>query len=178
MIEILSVLGDAQSKRFLKLCVPIHKHALNGNWPAAKRILDEENKLKNAAIAYGWPTLLHIAAGANQIHFVKELLKMLDDKDIELQDMKGNTAFCFAAAAGNIEIVTLMLERNSQLPVIRGGNGNTPIQYAALQGRRKMLWYLYDKTEHYFNVDDRKLLFFACIYSGVYGKHIINSCNS
>ncbi|MCI62687.1 ankyrin repeat plant-like protein, partial [Trifolium medium] len=41
---------------------------------------------------------------------------MLDDNDILLQDFKGNTAFCFAAAAGNIEIVDIMLNRNPYLP--------------------------------------------------------------
>jgi hypothetical protein len=96
---------------------------------------------------------------------------MLDDKDIALQDVNGNTAFCFAAAAGNIEIVDLLLDRNSQLPVKRGGNGNTPIHYAALQGRCKMTWHLYDKTIHCFEDADWDLLFFACIYTGIYGKY-------
>jgi len=96
---------------------------------------------------------------------------MLDDKDIALQDVNGNTAFCFAAAAGNMEIVDLMLDKNSQLPVKRGGNGYTPIQYAALQGRCKMTWHLYDKTIHLFEDEDWELLFFACIYTGIYGKY-------
>jgi len=96
---------------------------------------------------------------------------MLDDKDIALQDANGNTAFCIAAAAGNIKIVDLMLKRNPKLPIIRGGNGNTPIQYAALQGRYKMTWHLYDETIHCFEEKDRELLFFACIYTGIYGKY-------
>src|SRR4051812_23428600 len=111
------ILGDALEKKFVKLCIPIHKLALEGNWPAAKSLIDKENKLKNAAISNGWPTLLHIAAGANHIEFVKQLLKMLNDSHLELQDSNGNTAFCFAAAAGNIEIVNLMLERNRLLPI-------------------------------------------------------------
>jgi len=96
---------------------------------------------------------------------------MLDDNDIELVDINGNTAFCIAAAAGNIEIVDLMLKRNPILPIKRGGNGNTPIQYAALQGRCKMTWHLYDETIHCFAEKDWGLLFFACIYTGIYGKY-------
>jgi hypothetical protein len=115
--------------------------------------------------------VLHIAAGANHIHFVKELLKILDDNAIELQDINGNTAFCLAAAAGNIEIVDLMLKRIPHLPLERSGNGYTPIQFAALQGRYKMTWHLYYKTINHFGHDDRKLLFFACIYAGIYGKY-------
>ncbi|XP_058752228.1 uncharacterized protein LOC131625384 [Vicia villosa] len=167
--EFLEETSDALEKKFVKLCIPIHKLALEGNWPAAKSLIDEENKLKNAAISNGWPTLLHIAAGANHIEFVKKLLKMLDDtNDLKLQDMNGNTAFCFAAAAGNIEIVNLMLERNRLLPIIRGLNGYTPLQYAALQGRYKMAWHLYDKTIHCFQDKDWDSLFFACIYTGIY----------
>jgi hypothetical protein len=101
---------------------------------------------------------------------VKQLLKRLDDNDMALQDVCGDTAFCIAAAAGNIEIVDLMLERNPHLPIIRGGSGYTPIQIAALEGRCKMTWHLYDKSTHCFEDKDRNLLFFACIYSGIYGK--------
>ncbi|CAJ2637730.1 unnamed protein product [Trifolium pratense] len=146
----------------------LNETALKGNWPEAKRILEKEEKLKHAAIARGWPTVLHIAAGANHIHFVKELLKILDENAIELKDIKGNTAFCFAAAAGNMEIVELMLKRIPHLAIERGGKGYTPIQFAALQGRCKMTWHLYDKTKHCFKDDDWNLLFFACIYTGIY----------
>jgi len=96
---------------------------------------------------------------------------MLDDNDIALQDAGGNTAFCIAAAAGNMKIVDLMLKRNPDLPIIRGALGYTPIQNAALQGRYKMTWHLYDKTIHHFEDKDWNLLFFACIYTGIYGKY-------
>lgn len=161
------VLGEAMDN-FLNLCVPLHKLALEGNWPAAKHILDKDSRLRHAAIATGWPTVLHIAAGANHIHFVEELLKLLEEEHIALQDSKGNTAFSFAAAAGNLEIAELLLQRNPRLAVMRGGNGFTPIQFAALQGRCKMTWYLYDKTEDAFEDQDWNLLFFTCIYTGNY----------
>ncbi|KAI5446175.1 hypothetical protein KIW84_014144 [Lathyrus oleraceus] len=61
-----------------------------------------------------------------------------------------------------------MLEKNDQLPTVRGGNGYTPIQYSALQGRYKMTWHLYHKTIHCFEDKDWNLLFFACIYTGIY----------
>ncbi|MCI00230.1 ankyrin repeat-containing protein [Trifolium medium] len=171
-LEFLNETGDDAVNNFPNLCVPLYKLALEGNWPEANRLIVMEEKLKNAAIAKGWPTVLHIASGANHIHFVKELLRMLDDEDIVLQDFNGNTAFCIAAAAGNMEIVDLMLERNIHLPDMTGGNGYTPIQFAAMQGRCKMTWYLYDKTEKVdFRDEDWNLLFFTCIYTGIYGKY-------
>ncbi|KAJ1393090.1 Ankyrin repeat [Sesbania bispinosa] len=136
----LEFIDGTRFHEFFNNCVPLHKFALEGNWPAAKRILDQDEKLKRAAIASGWPTVLHIAAGANHVHFVEHLLTLLTDEDIILQDIKGNTAFCFAAASGNLKIAQLMLEKNQHLPIIRGGNGFTPVQFAALQGRCKMAY--------------------------------------
>lgn len=161
---------------YLNLCVPLYKHALEGNWVEAKRILDKDTRLRNAAIARGWATLLHVAAGANQCQFVEELLRLMDEgndyRDLALLDMKNNTAFAFAAAAGNLPIVELMLERDPLLPTIKGGEGMTPLQFAALQGRFKMAWYLYDKTQHVFDNDqDWDLLFFTCINTGNYGMY-------
>ncbi|KAK7290029.1 hypothetical protein RIF29_04145 [Crotalaria pallida] len=157
---------------FLELCVPLHKLALKGNWLAAKHVLDQDTRLRNAAIAHGCPTILHIAAGANQYKFVEELLRFMDKdqdySDLELRDSKGNTAFAFAVAAGNMRIVDLMLQRNPNLPTIRGGDGVTPLQFAALQGKCKMALYLYDMTKHVFEIEDWDLLFFTCINTGNY----------
>ncbi|KAK7329334.1 hypothetical protein VNO77_23493 [Canavalia gladiata] len=156
---------------FLRLCVPLHKLALEGNWPAANRIINEDRRLKYAALARGWPTVLHVAAGANHVHFVKELLQILDDHHIALQDMRGNTAFCFAAGSGNMDIVRLLLDRNRFFPKIRGGSGRTPVHFAALQGKCEMAWFLYDLTKDIFEDLDWKLLFFTCINTGNYGSY-------
>ncbi|KAL2340224.1 hypothetical protein Fmac_008164 [Flemingia macrophylla] len=154
--------------KFLNLCVPLHKHALCGNWEAAKTILNKESRLKHAAIATGWATLLHVAAGANQVQFVKELLNILDDEHVALQDIKGNTAFSFAVASGNMTIVKLLMGRNEYLPSMRGGGGHTPLQFAVMQGKCDMARYLYDKTKRVFENHDRKSLFFASIKTGNY----------
>ncbi|XP_058727885.1 uncharacterized protein LOC131599609 [Vicia villosa] len=153
------------------LCVSIEKLALEGNWQEAKGMIEKEKKLINAPITTGEFRLLHIAAAANQIEFVKQLLKMLNNSDLELTDINGHTAFCFAAAAGNIKIVDLMLERNDKLLTIRDHKNYTPIQNAALLGRCKMTWHLYDQSVHCFDEKDWKLLFFTCIDAGIYGKY-------
>nr|KYP34686.1 Ankyrin-2 [Cajanus cajan] len=152
----------------MELCVPLHKHALEGNWAAAKRILDEDGKLRHAAIAKGWPTVLHVAAGANHVDFVDQLLQVLDKEHMALQDMKGNTAFCFAAASGNMDIARLLLHKNSFLPLIRGGNGRTPLHFAAMQGRCHMTRFLYDLTKPVFQDQDCQLLFFTSIHTANY----------
>ena len=156
----------------MNLCVPLVKYALKGNWIEAERILCEDRRLINAAITEGWRTVLHVAVGANHVHFVKELLKLLSKEDLELQDIKNNNAFCFAAANGNMEIVDLLLRRNQGLQTIRGVNGMTPLQLATLQGRFEMAMFLYEHTIGIFEDLDWNKVFFTCINTGIYGKFI------
>lgn len=91
--------------------------------------------------------------------------------DLELQDLKGNTAFCFAAAVGNVQIAEIMERNNESLPGIRGGGGVTPLHLAALQARSDMARYLFPRTRESFEEVDWTTLFFICINSGLYGKH-------
>lgn len=134
-------------------------------------MLIEHPRLKRAAISSGWPTVLHVAAGTNNVPFVKALLDELQPADAALQDAKGNTAFCFAAASGNMEIARLLLTKNNDLATIRGNNGRTPIQFAVWQGRCDMARYLYDLTIPRFQDQDWELLFFTCINTGNFRKY-------
>ncbi|XP_028807339.1 ankyrin repeat-containing protein ITN1-like [Neltuma alba] len=167
----LHLLEDTREARFnyINLCVPLYKYALEGNWEKAKpMLLDYNRMLVNAAIAKGYPTALHVAAGASHFQFVKELVNLMDENDLALQDSRGNTAFCFAAAAGSLDIVKLMWEKNSSLPKIRGGNGFTPLLFAAQQGRADVAWYLYPKTIETFDEAEWNKLFLTCIDTGIY----------
>ncbi|KAH1041613.1 hypothetical protein AAZV13_09G049600 [Glycine max] len=154
--------------RYLTQCVPLHKAALEGDWKEAKKILDQDPALLNSAITKGWATVLHIAVGANHESFVEELLKLMSREDLELQDIKGNTAFCFAAAVGNVHIAERMRRKNASLPMIRGGEGVTPLHLAVLQGRSEMAWYLFDKTRETLYDDDWFQVFLICVNSRLY----------
>ncbi|QHO07012.1 Ankyrin repeat-containing protein [Arachis hypogaea] len=137
-------------------------------------IIKKNERLKNAAIASGWPTVLHIAAGAGvdekHVHFVQRLMEeFLDEGDLLLQDRNGNTAFFFAAAFGNKQVVDLMLKMNPSVANDRGVKGATAVHFAALQARCEMAWHLYDITKPTFTEDDWNQLFFNCINTGLYG---------
>ncbi|KAI9126941.1 hypothetical protein K1719_002537 [Acacia pycnantha] len=170
----LNLIDDTQERRekYLKLCVPLHKAALKGDWKAAKHILDEEDnwRLARAAITKGWSTMLHVAAGADHVHFVEELVKKMDRDDLELQDIKGNTAFSLAAATGNMQIVEILKRKNQSLSLIRGGSevSITPLHMAAMQGQSEMASYLYEETTQFFERDDWIILLFLCVYNGIY----------
>ncbi|XLR19094.1 hypothetical protein HN51_065775 [Arachis hypogaea] len=160
---------------YLNNCVPLYKHALQGNWKKAKAIIVKDRRLRNAAIAKGSTTLLHIAAsvrgGAKHVHFVKQLMGELSPEDLLSIDENGNTAFCLAAAAGNMQVLDLMKDKNPTVVQVRGKNGTyPPVQFAALQGRCDVASHLYENTEfgHYYD-DELKRLFFTCINTGLYG---------
>ncbi|KAI9126729.1 hypothetical protein K1719_002325 [Acacia pycnantha] len=158
-------------KNYLKFCVPLYKYASEGNWEKARPMLLESNILLRAGIAQGWPTVLHVAAGAGHVHFVKKLLNMMDGSHhLDLQDKRGNTALSFAAISGNLEIAKLLYQANHVLPKIRSGTGFTPLLFAALQGKADVANYLFPLTaddEHFEEVDWNKT-FLTCIGSGIY----------
>ncbi|KAK4254675.1 hypothetical protein QN277_010023 [Acacia crassicarpa] len=165
-IPSLDLLSDTE--KYLKICVPLHKAALKGDWKAVNQIMERDSTLLTVAITRGWLTVLHVAAGANHVHLVEELVKKMEDNDLELQDYKGNTALCFAAASGNTKIAETMVQKNVLLPTIRGGQGVTPVVMAALQGKREMALYLYPKTYETFGDWDWSILFFISIRYGIY----------
>ncbi|XP_050140264.1 ankyrin repeat-containing protein At5g02620-like isoform X2 [Malus sylvestris] len=114
------LLENTNRDAYLKLCIPLYKAAMQGNWEAAKGILNSHPALLTASIAEGWETVLHVAAGAkNNIQIVSELVNLMVEEDLALQDIKGNTALCFAAATGRVEVAKILIEKNILLPTIR-----------------------------------------------------------
>ncbi|CAI9267824.1 unnamed protein product [Lactuca saligna] len=71
----------------------------------------------------------------------------MDAKDLELQNIHGNTAICLAASAGNVEMITTMVHWNKRLPTIPGAQGMMPLYMAALVGNHDSVNYLYDDSD-------------------------------
>ncbi|XP_048436602.1 ankyrin repeat-containing protein At5g02620-like [Pyrus x bretschneideri] len=163
------LLENTNRDSYLNLCMPLYKAAMKGDWDTTKDILNINRALLTASITKGWETVLHVAAGVkDNIHFVGELVQMMDEEDLALQDIKGNTALSLAAATGTLEIAEILIRKNRSLPTIPGGKGMTPLYVAALFGQSKMAWYLYDKTYETLNEKSRRFLFFCCIDHDLY----------
>lgn len=150
--------------------MPLYKAALRGDWKAAERIISKDPEIIRASITKGWQTVLHVAAGAGHFHFVKKLLKLLTKEDLYFQDAKGNTALCFAVADGSIPVAKMMIEKNTKLPEIRGGEGMTTLYLAVLFGQGEMALYLYPKLINMVDQGERIGIFFTCITNGLYGN--------
>lgn len=116
-------------------------------------------------------TAFHVAVGANQVKFVKWLVRR-PGFDVSVKDRKGNTAFCTAAISGASEIIKLLRPRNTDFPIIRGGAEMTPLYMAALFGHNAIASDLYLETRPVLLEKETKWLFFICIHNEIFGKRI------
>ncbi|XP_054804408.1 ankyrin repeat-containing protein At5g02620-like [Prosopis cineraria] len=160
--------ADNQRKTYLEL----YNAAKKGNWEVARNILADDTKLVYADLTNRHETILHVATQANQADFVRKLVRneMISEADMEMPNVNGNTAFVFAVASGNMQIVEIMERCNSRLGTKRGCGGVTPLHVAALQGRTKMAQHLYRKTSKNseYKSKDWETLIFCCVNSGIY----------
>ncbi|KAL0644746.1 hypothetical protein Bca4012_043036 [Brassica carinata] len=156
-------------EEYLNLCVPLYQAALKGKWKDAEVIIDRNNHIVRAAVTRNQETTLHIAAATKHKTFVKHLLTKMSKSDLALKNKDDNTAICFAAASGTKKIAEMMVDKNEDLPMIRGNGKVTPLYMAALFGHRKMVLYLYDKTD-FERLGDSELvdLFHAIIGADIY----------
>ncbi|KAK0602629.1 hypothetical protein LWI29_035395 [Acer saccharum] len=181
----------SRSEQYFKTCVPLRKAALKGNFKEFKNILNDQEKrldtsLLRMPITKGRATILHVAAGARQKTFVKEIIKSIEPWDQEMvletlliQDPKGQTSFCFAAAAGDVEIAKIMVNRipNLNKAILRDQANRrmtqTPLYQAVMFGRKEMASYLYEETEnfwkqHGWEQKEINVLFFMSISTDLY----------
>ncbi|XP_030942223.1 ankyrin repeat-containing protein ITN1-like isoform X2 [Quercus lobata] len=111
---------EERRKEYLSLCVPLYQAAIKGDWEVAKDVIEKYPVIVRVAITRKWETALHIAAAEKRTAFVKELIKHMNEEDLALKNKDDNTAICFAAASGIVEIAEVMVEKNNNLPMIRG----------------------------------------------------------
>nr|XP_043632769.1 uncharacterized protein LOC122603964 isoform X2 [Erigeron canadensis] len=147
-------------KDYLKIGVPLYEASIKCDWKAAKAILDKnEEELVRYSITENGETALHVAASAKVPQkkgevFVKNLVGMMKKEDLALENESFNTALYLAAAAGNLETVKIMVEKNRDLVKIPGaGRQMLPLYAAALFGYYKVVEYLYGKSSDLCDAD-------------------------
>ncbi|KAK7413000.1 hypothetical protein VNO78_04809 [Psophocarpus tetragonolobus] len=131
-------LGETRDamKKFMELFVPLHKLALEGNWAEAKLIIEKDVRLKHAAIADGWLTLLHVVAGGGghtPLHFAVmqgkcEMTWFLYGKTKQdLQDKDRKSLFLISVTTGNYHLAREWKE----LAYARDQNNDTALHILA-----------------------------------------------
>lgn len=164
-------------RNHLTAYAPLLLAALKGDWDFAREFFILNPQALCARITRNQETALHVAAGARHIIFVRELADLMTPDDLAVRNKVGNTALCFAAASGVKKIAEVMVNKNKNLPSIRGGNGVTPLCMAALLGHQEMVSYLYSVTEdNDLTEEDRIELLVAAINTGIYGDSPFRCC--
>ncbi|KAL9236640.1 hypothetical protein vseg_011283 [Gypsophila vaccaria] len=127
--------------------VTLYQAGLTGDWETVRRIWIVSPNWLSTRITKGGETVLHIAAAAKHTRLVKSLVYVMDCGSLALANKLGNTALCFAAVSGVVEIAQAMVEKNRYLPNIRGSQGMTPLHMAVLLGHCHMVEYLLKVTD-------------------------------
>ncbi|XP_051128966.1 uncharacterized protein LOC127249926 isoform X2 [Andrographis paniculata] len=172
--------SSVSRERYVRLCVPLHKAALKGDWGRGAEFVSRDPTLLTAPITGGGETALHIAAVEGHRRFVAGLLqRMGDPADLEALNKRGCTALTFAAAAGHARIVAMMLEKNPRLAAVRGPQGVTPLFMAALMGHSRVARALFpypqalrSSFDHLSTHQSHLRLLTTFIRSGLYGLAI------
>ncbi|KAK9681621.1 hypothetical protein RND81_10G015700 [Saponaria officinalis] len=140
-------LGVDITKEEFSQRVTLYQAGLTGDWETVKRIWTVSPTWLSTRITKGGETVLHIAAAAKHTRLVKALVYVMDCGSLTLANKLGNTALCFAAVSGVVEIAQTMVEKNRDLPNIRGSQGMTPLHMAVLLGHVHMVEYLLKVTD-------------------------------
>ncbi|KAD4586504.1 hypothetical protein E3N88_24105 [Mikania micrantha] len=163
-------------EEYIKVAIPIYEASIKGNWKVAKSILEKNPELVRSSITENHETPLHIAASADKTkrmqNFVKNMVDMMGATDLELQNSSSNTALSLAAAAGNVEMAKILLEKNPALLTITGSQQMMPLYMAALFGNHAMVDYLYSKSKGLlddgWNPQNRGWLLLKCVEADLF----------
>ncbi|KAK1432570.1 hypothetical protein QVD17_09467 [Tagetes erecta] len=180
------LLGSGSREDYIEFGIPLYEAAIIGDWKAAEAIFLQKPELVRCSITENGETALHIAASAKKSKrmqdFVKNLVGKMEKPDLELQNKSFNTALCLAAAAGNVEMVDILLTKNPALLIIRGSQDMMPLYMAALFGDHATVKYMYGKSKGLRDDgwDDQKRdwLLLKCVESNLFdiALEIVTDC--
>ncbi|GJX22344.1 ankyrin repeat-containing domain, PGG domain protein [Tanacetum coccineum] len=168
-----------RDKNYFEYGAPLYEASIQGNRKAAEAILEKKPELVRYAITENGETALHVAVFANRSKQVVEFVENLVDKmtldDMELVNKNHNTALYLAAAAGNLEMVKILAEKNEALLKIPGHHGTMmPLYAAAMFGANEVVSYLYSKFRlgllgEGWTYETRGWLLEKCVESDMFG---------
>ncbi|KAI3508791.1 hypothetical protein L1887_23806 [Cichorium endivia] len=161
------LLPEEKREEFIDKCFPLYEASMTGNWKVAEGILDDREELVRFSISRWNETALHVAVHAGNTLFVKNLVKLMDKDDMELQNSNSDTALCIAAVVGHVEVARILVEKHKSLVGLTGSQEKTPLYMAALSGNGDMVQYLYEcsnkMTDDSWTAESRGCILIACV---------------
>ncbi|KAI3851451.1 hypothetical protein MKX03_013064 [Papaver bracteatum] len=119
----------------------------NGNlWEGTITYLETNPEAVTAYITEDGSPALHVAVGLGRVNFVKDLLSKMVSEELEMKTRQGSAAISIAAEGNNMEIVEMMINKNSGLLLIENEHGHIPLVTAAINANEEMMRCLYSKT--------------------------------
>ncbi|CAN1133511.1 Ankyrin repeat-containing protein ITN1 [Linum perenne] len=115
----------------------------------------------------GRGTALHLAAKLGNAEVVEELMKWMDEEDLEIQDDEGSTALHIAASKGHLRVAELMVRKNSSLVTVMNKRGMIPLRVACERNFKELATFLYRTTPTSFLCEEN---------DGKYGANILVCC--
>ncbi|WCJ41938.1 Ankyrin repeat family protein [Euphorbia peplus] len=121
-------------------------------------------------------TVIHIATklchnSPSNTEFVKRMVKLMNEEDLDIKSFEGETAFSYAVRHGLVEIARIMLNKKPNFATTRTsyrGNNLLPIEIAAVNNQYRMVSFLYPVTKKRMEARDCLDLFFTLIDHGSY----------
>ncbi|TXG71920.1 hypothetical protein EZV62_000499 [Acer yangbiense] len=159
---------DGNKVQYIRKCKPLYLAALKGDWEEARGLIEGDPSMVRTAITEGYETALHVATKAQQTDFVLKIMEHMNEQDLTLQNLGGDTAFCLAVATANIQLAQFMRSRNPDLATLRGSWNMMPLYLAVLLGKEDMAMFLYDHTVEYLTAEERARIFFQSIKTDLY----------
>ncbi|XP_057797238.1 uncharacterized protein LOC131013191 isoform X2 [Salvia miltiorrhiza] len=124
----------------------MYRAALGGDWAAAEALLKQDRSLASDVLTERGDRALHLAIAMKHKKFVQKLVEWMSPSELELPDMSGDNACCYAAMSGSVQIANLLVAKNGRFLVARNKDNYTPLQYSILGGERKMISFFLEKT--------------------------------
>ena len=148
---------------------------MEGDWEAAKEILDKNQELVRFSVNGNNETALHVAVSRGHTKFVENLMSLMEAKDLELQDNSSYTALCIAVTNGDVEMAKLLVQKNKALVHIPNSHGIMPLQLAASSRKSDMLNFLYESSQNlqgdFWTPENRSSFLLACVEADFFGMY-------
>ncbi|KAL7588733.1 hypothetical protein Lser_V15G40736 [Lactuca serriola] len=139
--------SNGETPEWKRILSELLEASKEGNWKAAKGILDKHKELVRVSINVWGETALHVAAYEGHTLFVENLVRLMEDVDLELKNSSSNTALHIVAQGKNVVIANVLATENPKLLDMEGNDGKLPLQMAALSGNHHMMMYLHGMSK-------------------------------
>ncbi|KAF9663462.1 hypothetical protein SADUNF_Sadunf17G0052600 [Salix dunnii] len=138
--------AGAVSNRMKDPLLDLYTYVHKGDWDATENYLSRYPDAIKAKIKPYGGTALHVAASAGNLKVVEELVKLMSEKELEIQDDDGNTALSCAATVGITKMAECLLSKNKNLVTFVNKEKMIPLVEACIRNQRDMALYLYSVT--------------------------------